>query len=350
MAAKLPPAVQLRLDQTLDHWSRWRAEQLRSRPQLVRVLPGGLSNYSALVAAEQRYVVRIDGIDHRRLGLNRQVEWRALEMASRQQLAPTPRYFNPDLGSLVCDYLPPTVHTAGTPDNRSSPPAVAALLRGIHQLPAVQQRLDLHGRLLRYERQLPHRWVADPAWQYCRSRVLELLRIVAPGLRERVLCHNDLLYANRLYSGGKLWAIDWEYCAMGSPWFDLAVVARGDRLGRDAQTLLLGAYLQRTPDAGDWLQLQRHCCLYQCLELLWHGINAPPESEGPSRDKEHPRQTQEGPRQVKEGPRQAKEDRCQAKQPPGDYQQSNGTDPNYWTQSLALLQARLDALVAEPRE
>ena len=46
-------------------------------------------------------------------------------------------------------------------------------------------------------------------------------------------CHNDLLAPNRLRSGGKLWALDWEYCAMGSPWFDLAVISCGENYSHE---------------------------------------------------------------------------------------------------------------------
>jgi thiamine kinase-like enzyme len=87
-----------------------------------------------------------------------------------------------------------------------------------------------------------------------------------------VLCHNDLLRANRLHSAGRLWAIDWEYCAMGDPWFDLAVVATGDQLDGAQRTALLKAYLHREPTSDDYLNLHRHNCVYRYLELLWHGV------------------------------------------------------------------------------
>ena len=85
-----------------------------------------------------------------------------------------------------------------------------------------------------------------------------------------MLCHNDLLRANRIYSGGRLWAVDWEYSAMGSPWYDLAVVVAGDGLDRDQANMLLETYLGRPPSGEEQLALQCQACVYRYLELLWY--------------------------------------------------------------------------------
>ena len=108
MAAALPRHVRLKLAQALGQWRHWRCDPpLQSMPEVVRVLGSGLSNHNVLVRCEASYVVRIDGINPAHHGLNRQTEWRAIESAAAAGLAPRPRYFNPELGCLVCDYLPP---------------------------------------------------------------------------------------------------------------------------------------------------------------------------------------------------------------------------------------------------
>ena len=107
MAEALPRNVRLKLDQTLAQWPHWRCDPpLPAAPHIQGRLAGGLSNYSVLVVAgARRFVIRVDGVRPAAHGLNRQGEWRALRSASDQQLAPCPRYFNPELGTLVCDYL-----------------------------------------------------------------------------------------------------------------------------------------------------------------------------------------------------------------------------------------------------
>lgn len=268
----LPRAVQHKLDQTLAQWPQWQCRPaLYCAPSVVRALSPGVSNHSVLVAAGSLFVVRIDGLNPAAHGINRQVEWRTLQAAHAAGLAPCPRYFNPDLGSLVCDYLPPdTPQPADAAD-------VGHLLRSIHALPPRHHRLDLAERILRYEKQLEHRGVTrGAALQWCHEPVAGLLRELGRHSAEAVLCHNDLLRANRLYSGERLWALDWEYCAMASPWYDIAVVIHGDALPADEAKALLVAYLGRAPTAAEQRALHQYGCVYRYLELLWYlALEAP---------------------------------------------------------------------------
>ena len=262
----LPGPTRVRLEQTLAQWRHWRCEPgPGSRPEPVKLLGGGISNVSVLVAARERYVVRIDGMDPESNGLHRQLEWRALQAASSAQLAPTPRYFNPELGSLVCDYLPPD------PVQTQSPGEIGKLLRSIHSLPPLHHRLDLRDRIMRLEKSIEHRGDTLPILLGdLRDRVLSLIDRLRREDRSVTLCHNDLLAANRLRSGGVLWALDWEYCAMGSPWHDLAVTASGDSMNGDETADLLRAYLGRPARPAESTRLAEYGRVYRYLELLWY--------------------------------------------------------------------------------
>ena len=140
MVAELPEPARLSLAGTLAQWRQWSTPApLTAAPRYQRLLASGQSNHSVLVATgDKRFVVRIDGVDPRRLGLNRAAEWRAQQQASARHLAPAPRYFNPELGSLVSDYLPPETVVEG----ERAPEPVARLLRAIHRLPPLRHRLD----------------------------------------------------------------------------------------------------------------------------------------------------------------------------------------------------------------
>jgi thiamine kinase len=266
MTFALPRNIQLKLEQTLAQWCHWHcAPVLTSAPEVVRVLTPGVSNFSVLVRAEQHFVVRIDGLNPSAHGLSRQTEWRTLEAAHRAGLAPAPRYCNPELGSLVCDYLAPEdAHVVKVAD-------VARLLRAIHSLPARHHRLDLGERILRYEKQIEHRGRSlGDALRNCHHQVAALLRAMSRQPADRVLCHNDLLRANRIYSAGRLWAVDWEYAAMASPWYDIAVVINGDSLSASDTDALLIAYLGRVADERERDMLHQYGCIYRYLELLWY--------------------------------------------------------------------------------
>jgi thiamine kinase-like enzyme len=217
------------------------------------------------VASGAQFVVRIDGVDPAASGLHRQLEWRVLKAAHGAGLAPRPRYFNPELGSLVCDYLPPD------PVQDHSPADTGRLLARIHDLPPVHHRLDLRDRILRLDRLRAQRGEAEPKiLARLRGSVASLLaRLPASDSTNRV-CHNDLLAANRLRSGKALWALDWEYCAMGSPWYDLAVTACGDDLGESDTDALLAGYLGRRPRDSELALFRDYGRVYRYLELLWY--------------------------------------------------------------------------------
>jgi thiamine kinase-like enzyme len=276
MVAALPGNVQLKLQQTLAQWRQWDCQPaLRSVPDVVEVLSPGLSNHSVLVESGQRFVVRIDGANTGLHSLNRQGEWHTLEAACRAGLAPRPRYVNPELGSLVCDYLPPDAQ------QQLSMIDLAALLRGIHALPARHHRLDLPERLLSYEKRLAHR---DPPRAAllapCRAPVMQALASADRGTHRPVLCHHDLLRANRLYSGGRLFALDWEYSAMGNCWYELAVVVAGDSLHDEDTDSLLRAYLGRAATDDELLRVKHYACVYRYLELLWYLVQGLPGPDG----------------------------------------------------------------------
>ncbi len=266
MLQSMPADIRLKLDQTLAQWPQWNCSPAVSRaPTIITVLTPGISNFSILVESEQRFVVRIDGINPTTHGLCRQTEWRTLDAAYNLGLAPRPCYFNPELGSLVCDYLAPA-------NEQSIQVAdIAHLLHGIHRLPARHYRLNLGNRVLRYEKTLEQQGRAIDNSALAHSEAVSgLLPQVGEEPQEPVLCHNDLLHANRLYSGGKLWAIDWEYCAMGSPLYDLAVIINGDELPAHLSETLLQAYLGRAPNDRERSALYRYGCVYRYLELLWY--------------------------------------------------------------------------------
>ncbi|MEH6571462.1 MAG: choline/ethanolamine kinase family protein [Halioglobus sp.] len=265
MVATLPDSIKRKLSQTLDQWQSWKCEwALVKKPEPIGLLNPGLGNYSILVEAQTQFVVRLNKLNPAVIGLNRQAEWRALQSASAAGLAPTPRYYNPELGSLVYDYLD---EDEGAPCNIA---ATAGLLRNIHQLPAIHFRLDLHERLLRYEKHIEHRNESPPPdLLKHRTSILSILESISSRACTTVLCHNDLLQANRIVTQGTLRAIDWEYCAMGNRWFDLAVVCVGDALNAAQAEELLVNYLGEEPNAEERHELQQHMAVYRYLELLW---------------------------------------------------------------------------------
>ena len=82
------------------------------------------------------------------------------------------------------------------------------------------------------------------------------------------LCHNDLVHSN-IIGTETVRLIDWEYSAVGDPYFDLAIVARHHQLKADRVENFLGAYFG-TPGKEHFSRLEAFCRLYDQLAALWY--------------------------------------------------------------------------------
>ena len=70
------------------------------------------------------------------------------------------------------------------------------------------------------------------------------------GPIDLVYGHNDLLPANFINDGQRLWLIDWDYAGFNSPLFDLGGFAANNGLSPDHERAVLARYFGRKPDAG----------------------------------------------------------------------------------------------------
>ncbi len=262
MVASLPAPVKQKLQHALAQWQHW-TNAPAALPCPVEVLADGISNTSIRVEdGNNAWVVRLDGFDPQRLGLSRSAEWRALKQAAAQQLAPTPVYCNPEQGILICEYYQPD------PAPQADKPLedIAELLRAIHSLPPIKFRLDPLTRAHRYLHLLGSGELSAEFLHACDR--------LAQHATTPVLCHNDLLQANRLRCNKRLLALDWEYAAMGDPLFDLAVVIEGDALDEAQASWFLGSWLNAQPTGQDQQRLADNRLVYRELSELWANVVA----------------------------------------------------------------------------
>jgi thiamine kinase-like enzyme len=76
--------------------------------------------------------------------------------------------------------------------------------------------------------------------------------------------HHDLLPANFLDDGSRLWLIDFEYAGFGTAMFDLAGISSNAQMGQVEQNDLLTCYFSGGPDAT----IQKSFAAMQCASLL----------------------------------------------------------------------------------
>lgn len=84
-----------------------------------------------------------------------------------------------------------------------------------------------------------------------------------------VFGHHDLLPANLMDDGERLWLVDWEYGGYGTPLFDLANLAGNAGMPADDERALLAAYFEREPDAALWRAYRAMKVASLLRETLW---------------------------------------------------------------------------------
>jgi len=95
----------------------------------------------------------------------------------------------------------------------------------------------------------------------------------AVGQIDLVFGHNDLLPANFLHDGDRLWLIDWDYAGFNSALFDLGGLAANNGLSADDEAWMLGAYFGRAPDAGLWRSYRAMKAAAALRETLWSMVS-----------------------------------------------------------------------------
>ncbi len=88
-----------------------------------------------------------------------------------------------------------------------------------------------------------------------------------------VFGHNDLLAANLIDDGERLWLIDWDYAGFNSPLFDLANLSSNNALTPDLETLLLQRYFGRFADVACRRGFVAMKCASLLRELLWAAVS-----------------------------------------------------------------------------
>jgi thiamine kinase-like enzyme len=130
-------------------------------------------------------------------------------------------------------------------------------LKGVSPLFWVFQIIrDYAGTLLRDKSRMIPRL---PEWVR-QSQILE--SIVGPT--ELIFGHNDLLAANFMDSGDKMWIIDWDYGGFNSPLFDLGGLAANNELSPKQENWLLEAYFEKPVTD----ELHRRYSAMKCASLL----------------------------------------------------------------------------------
>lgn len=95
----------------------------------------------------------------------------------------------------------------------------------------------------------------------------------AVGPVDIVFGHNDLLAANFIDDGERLWLIDFDYAGFNSPLFDLGGLASNNGLDEAQERWLLESYFERTPDERLWVAYHAMKCASLLRESMWSMVS-----------------------------------------------------------------------------
>jgi thiamine kinase-like enzyme len=88
-----------------------------------------------------------------------------------------------------------------------------------------------------------------------------------------VFGHNDLLAANFLDDGQRLWLIDWDYAGFNSPLFDLGNLCSNNEVAAEDETWLLETYFEGelTPEQRRSYEAMK--CASLLRETMWSMVS-----------------------------------------------------------------------------
>ena len=215
-------------------------------PRTLEDLPGGLTNRNVkITTADGIYVARCADPDNL-LGIDRDSECYNSRAAARAGVGAPVIDYRPDLGILLVGFLDGT--TLGNDDFRRPGviPKVAAGCRTLHAGPRFRNDFNMFELQPQYLKvvtdngfRIPGDYL-DFAEQF--TAIERALRVNETGT---VPCNNDLLAANFLEDGDRVWIIDYEYSGNNDPCFELGNIWRECRLTVDQLEELVTAYYGR---------------------------------------------------------------------------------------------------------
>jgi thiamine kinase-like enzyme len=247
-----------------DTANRIRALPLWSGEIKVEPLHGGLSNENFLVVdGAGRHVVRF-GSDYPFHHVCRQREVMTARAAHAAGFAPALEFSAP--GVMVSAHLGAT--TYGPEDVRANLTRITALMRRYHDtMPAHVSGAGfifwVFHVIRDYARTLEagnSRKVPELGGYLALADELEKAQVPLPI----IFGHNDLLPANLLDTGDRLWLIDFEYAGFSTAMFDLAGLSSNAGFSSEETEELLALYFDAPPTP----ELRKSMAAMQCASLL----------------------------------------------------------------------------------
>ena len=243
----------------------------------IAPLSGGITNrnFKVTTAGHERFVVRI-GRDIPEHGVMRFNELAAARAAHAAGLSPEVVYAGD--GLLVSRFIDGRTFTPADVRAVENLGRIVELMRRCHtEVPRFFQGPALIFwvfQVIRNYLQLLEAQQVNPLGVALAGLAAQAQRLErALGPVSIVFGHNDLLAANLLDDGTRLWLIDWDYAGFNSPLFDLANLATNNELPPELETFVLEAYFGAAPGVDARRGFAAMQCASLLRETLWGAVS-----------------------------------------------------------------------------
>jgi thiamine kinase-like enzyme len=222
-------------------------EVLRGRSRRVEELSGGLTNRNYKVTTDEgSYVVRVSSEETGALAINRDHEYRNSVIAAKAGVGAPVIAHLPDRHVMVVGFIDGHTfadHDFAVPGNVER---VAESCRALHAGPAFVNDFNMFDIQRGYLGVVQENGYRLPdGYKDFEPQVAAIRRALAARDAGTVPCNNDLLAANFVDDGDKIWLIDYEYSGNNDACFELGNIWSECHLDSDQLEALVTAYYGR---------------------------------------------------------------------------------------------------------
>ncbi len=239
----------------------------------IKQQEGGLTNHNFLVEIDDEpYIFRLPGAGTNEL-VNRAEEKICTEAATALGIDAELLYFDAATGRKISRYLPQALTM--NPVLMQEPiylANAAETLRRLHDSATqVPVNFDVFEKIEEYEALISkvstdYFW---PDYSAIKAQVLALKAEVATLPIKRVLCHNDPLCENFVFSADQMFLVDWEYAGVNDPLWDVADVIIEAEYQGETEMAFLKAYFKQEPSLMELRCVQMNKVFLDFLWSLW---------------------------------------------------------------------------------